>query len=67
MGKAVFPFLAGRQVLKFVLWAVIISVGTLVITLNIHIEEIWFVPLFTSIMLFLLTGWILMRNKKKKN
>jgi|TARA_B110001469_G_C9628853_1_gene314270 uncharacterized membrane protein YozB (DUF420 family) len=34
--------------------------------MNIEVEKMWIVPLFTSTTVFLLAGWILIRNKKEK-
>ncbi len=65
-GAHLFPYAWFYDEIGYAVWAIIISVGTLFITLNIEIEKIWIVPLFTSIMLFLLAGWILMRMKKQK-
>ena len=66
-GAHLFPYAWFYDEIGYAVWAIIISVGTLFITLNIEIEKIWIVPFFTSIMLFLLAGWILMRMKKQKN
>lgn len=65
-GAHLFPYAWFYDEIGYAICAIIISVGTLLITLNIEIEKIWNVPLFTSFMLFLLAGWILIRNKKLK-
>jgi len=65
-GAHLFPYAWFYDEIGYAIWAIIISVGTLLITLNIEIEKIWIVPFFTSFMLFLLAGWILIRNKKRK-
>jgi hypothetical protein len=65
-GAHLFPYAWFYDEIGYAVCAVIISIGTLVITLNIEVEKIWTVPLFTSTTLFLLAGWILIRNKKQK-
>jgi|TARA_B110000908_G_C10079099_1_gene368732 hypothetical protein len=65
-GAHLFPYAWFYDEIGYAVWAVLISVGTLLITLNVSIEKIWIVPLFTSTMLFLLAGWILIRIKKQK-
>jgi hypothetical protein len=65
-GAHLFPYAWFYDEIGYAVWAVIISAGTLLITLNIEIEKIWIIPLFTSAMLFLLSGWILVRIKKQK-
>jgi hypothetical protein len=65
-GAHLFPYAWFYDEIGYAVYAVIISVGTLIITLNIEVEKIWIVPLFTSVMLFLLAGWILIRIKKLK-
>lgn len=66
-GAHLFPYAWFYDEIGYAVWAVLISVGTLLTTLNVSIEKIWIVPLFTSTMLFLLAGWILIRIKKKRN
>lgn len=63
-GAHLFPYAWFYDEIGYAVSAVIISVGTLIITLNIEVEKMWIVPLFTSVMLFLLAGWILIRIKK---
>lgn len=63
-GAHLFPYAWYYDEIGYAVWAVLISVGTLLITLNVDVERIWTVPLFTSIMLFLLAGWILVRITK---
>ncbi|WP_238719004.1 DUF7010 family protein [Pelagihabitans pacificus] len=66
-GAHLFPYAWFYDELGYAACAIIISIGTLLITLNIEVELIWTVPLFTSIILFLLAGWILIGIKKRKN
>ncbi len=65
-GAHLFPYAWFYDEIGYAVCAVIISMGTLLITLNVELEKMWTVPLFTSIILFLLAGWILIRNKKQK-
>ncbi|MGS2727536.1 DUF7010 family protein [Psychroserpens sp. BH13MA-6] len=65
-GAHLFPYAWFYNEIGYAVWALIISIGTLVITLNVKLENMWTVPLFTSIMLFFLAGWILIRLKKGK-
>lgn len=67
-GAHLFPYAWFYDEIGYAIWAITISVGTLLITLNTSLEHIWTIPLFTSIMLFLLASWILIKvnrlNKK---
>lgn len=65
-GAHLFPYAWLYDEIGYAISAVIISVGTLLITLQMEIEKMWIVPMFTSIMLFILAGWILIRIKKLK-
>ncbi|NHN27591.1 hypothetical protein FIA58_018070 [Flavobacterium jejuense] len=67
-GAHLFPYAWFYDEIGYAAWAILISVGTLLLTLNIATEKMWTIPLFTSIMLFLLTIWIYIRitNKNKK-
>jgi hypothetical protein len=66
-GAHLFPYAWFYDEVGYAVWAIIISIGSLLITLNSEIEKIWIVPLYTSIMLFTLAGWILMRLQNRKN
>lgn len=65
-GAHLFPFAWFYDNTAYAISAVIISVGTLLITLNVELEKMWAVPLFTSVILFLLGGWIIIGNMKLK-
>jgi hypothetical protein len=65
-GAHLFPYAWFYDEIGYAVCAVIISIGTLLITLNIEVEKMWTIPLFTSTTLFLLAGCILIRNKKQK-
>lgn len=67
-GAHLFPYAWFYDEIGYAITAILISVGSLLIALNVESEKIWFVPLFTSIMLFLFAGWIFIAFKKlKKN
>ena len=60
-GAHLFPYAWFYDEIGYAIIATIISVGSLLITLNIKIESIWIVPLFTSVMLFIFSVWIIIR------
>ncbi len=64
-GAHLFPYAWLYNEIGYAVWALIISIGTLLITLNVNQKNIWFVPLFTSIMFFFLATWISIRLKNK--
>jgi hypothetical protein len=66
-GAHLFPYAWLYDEIGYAIWAIVISLGALVITLNIELDQIWFVPFFTSIMLFTLACWILLKLHKQKN
>ncbi len=63
-GAHLFPYAWFYDEIGYAVWAVLISVGSLVITLQVSVDHIWMVPLFTSIMFTLLVVWIFVRVKK---
>ncbi len=63
-GAHLFPYAWFYDELGYAVGAIIVSFGSLLITLNINVETMWLVPLFTSIILLLLASWILLRIKK---
>ena len=65
-GAHLFPYAWFYDEIGYAVWALVISIGALLITLNVNLENIWSVPLFTSIMFFFLAAWILVRLKKLK-
>lgn len=66
-GAHLFPYAWFYDEIGYAVSAILISVGTLIITLNVGVEEIWIIPLFTSIVLLLFAIWILVRiNRLKK-
>lgn len=62
-GAHLFPYAWFYDEMGYAVCAVLISVGALLITLNIDLENTWLVPLFTSVVLFLLTLWIFIRTR----
>ena len=64
-GAHLFPYAWFYDEIGYAITAILISVGSLLITLNVESEKIWLVPLFTSIVLFLFAGWIFIAFKKK--
>lgn len=65
-GAHLFPYAWFYDEIGYAICAVILSVGSLLIALNSEAVTMWVVPLFTSLILFLLAGWILIRNKKRQ-
>ena len=63
-GAHLFPYAWFYDEIGYAVAAIIISVGALIITINISMENIWGVPLFTSIILFILTVRILFKMRK---
>lgn len=64
-GAHLFPYAWFYDELGYAVTAIIISVGTLILTLNIKLETMWAIPLFTSIIFFGLAGWLLSKSKNK--
>ncbi len=63
-GAHLFPYAWFYDEIGYAVWAIVISIGVLLITLNINLDNIWSVPLFTSIMFFSLAAWIFFRLKR---
>lgn len=63
-GAHLFPYAWFYDEIGYAVAAVVISVGSLLIALYAGPERIYLVPLYTSMLLFLLAGWILMRIRK---
>lgn len=66
-GAHLFPYAWFYDEIGYAIAAIVISAGTLIITLNISLEHIWAVPLFTSIILFILAIRILFKMNKRKH
>lgn len=63
-GAHLFPYAWFYDELGYAVIAILISVSSLFIALNVEPEKMWLVPLFTSIILFLFAGWIFIAFKK---
>lgn len=63
-GAHLFPYAWFYDEIGYAVSAILISAGALLIALNVEYEKIWFVPLFTSVMFFLLAVWIFISFKK---
>ncbi|QBA64009.1 DUF7010 family protein [Muriicola soli] len=63
-GAHLFPYAWFYDEIGYAVFAVVISVGALLITLNVDASSVWIVPLFTAGSLFLLAGWIGVRISK---
>ena len=66
-GAHLFPYAWFYDELGYAVVAVIISEGSMLIALNTAPETMWYVPLFTSIFLFILGIWIYVRWKNKNH
>lgn len=65
-GAHLFPYAWFYDELAYAIAAIIMSFGSLLIAINIHIENMWFVPLFASIVFFLFAGWLFMSLRRAK-
>ena len=63
-GAHLFPYAWYYDEKGYAVMAVIISVGCLLIALNTTNDTMWMVPLFTSVMLFVLWIWLFLSNKR---
>lgn len=64
-GAHLFPYAWFYDELGYAVTAIIISVGSLLISMNIEPQSMWTVPLFTSIAFFLFAVWLFMKSKSK--
>lgn len=63
-GAHLFPYAWFYDQIGYAIIGILISVGSLLIALNITPAQMWIIPLFTSLMLILLAGIILKGSKK---
>ena len=63
-GAHLFPYAWFYDEIGYAIWAVIISLGSMLITLYITPEQTWLVPMFTAIMLITLALWIWLRRRR---
>jgi hypothetical protein len=64
-GAHLFPYAWFYDEMGYAVWAVLISVGSLLIALNVEVLRIWFIPMYTSILFFLLAFWIFRKVQKQ--
>lgn len=65
-GAHLFPYTWFYDENGYAITAILISVGALIIALVSTLNVIWLIPLFTSMVLFILAIWISIKSKKIK-
>lgn len=65
-GAHFFPYAWFYDEIGYAIFAGIISVGALVVAINVTMEEMYFVPLYMVLCLLVLTVWLIISNKRKK-
>ena len=65
-GAHFFPYAWFYDEMGYAIFAGIISIGALVVAINVEVEKMYFVPLYMVLCLLLLTIWLLISNKRKK-
>jgi|SRR5690606_3189904 len=65
-GAHLFPYAWLYDENGYAITAILISVGALIIALVSTLNVIWLIPLFTSMVLFILAIWISIKSKKIK-
>lgn len=63
-GAHLFPYAWFYDEIGYAITAVLISVGTLLISLNVEPDQMFYVPIFTAIILLILGIWIFINNNK---
>lgn len=63
-GAHLFPYAWFYDEIGYAITAVLISVGSLIIALNVSVENIFYIPIFTSVTLLILGIWIMIANKR---
>lgn len=63
-GAHLFPYAWYYDHRGYLVSAIVISLGCLLIGLNVTVEVMWIIPLFTSLVLFLFAIWISISLKK---
>jgi hypothetical protein len=66
-GAHLFPYAWFYDEIGYAITAVLISVGSLIITLNVDTEKMFYVPLYTSIILLVFAIWIRTSNRRLRN
>ncbi|MBO3115118.1 hypothetical protein J4050_00060 [Winogradskyella sp. DF17] len=57
-GAHLFPYAWLYDEIGYAVFAVLIAAGSLLIALNCTIEDMWYIPLYTSVLLLILGLWI---------
>lgn len=65
-GAHLFPYAWFYDEIAYAVTAILISVGSLLIALNVELEKMWIIPLFTAITLLIFGFWILVNYRKLK-
>lgn len=65
-GAHLFPYAWFYDEMGYVVSAILISVGSLLIALNVTAENIYYIPLFTSMIFLIFTIWIYINNNRLK-
>ncbi len=66
-GAHFFPYAWFYDEIGYAIFAGIISVGALLITLNVAVENIFYVPLYMVFCLVMLIIWLSISNRRKRN
>lgn len=65
-GAHFFPYAWFYDEIGYAIFAGIISVGALIVAINISIENMYYVPIFMVMCLVLLTVWLIISNHRKR-
>ena len=66
-GAHLFPYAWFYDEIGYAVAAIIISVGSMLLALNLDPEQIYYIPILTSIALLIHGGWILIKSQKLSN
>ncbi|WP_127846026.1 DUF7010 family protein [Psychroflexus aestuariivivens] len=66
-GAHLFPYAWFYDEIGYAIFAVSISVGSMLISLNVLPDQMFYIPIFIALNLFLLGLWIFLNYKKLKN
>jgi hypothetical protein len=65
-GAHLFPYSWFYDEIGYAIAAILISVGSMLIAIFVNINSIFYIPIFTAFVLFLLGVWILIRYQRLK-
>jgi hypothetical protein len=65
-GAHFFPYAWFYDEIGYAIFAGIISVGALIVAINVNSENMYYVPLYMVLCLIVLTIWLIISNKRKK-